>query len=71
MGSIRQSLQAQPKNIKKLSKHQINQYPKKIIRTPNLPIRTNISPKKTYLKKEKEPKIRELPDGICRLNPKC
>jgi hypothetical protein len=25
MGSIRQSLQAQPKNIKKLSKHQINQ----------------------------------------------
>jgi hypothetical protein len=24
MGSIRQSLQAQPKNIKKLSKHQIN-----------------------------------------------
>jgi hypothetical protein len=25
MGSIQQSLQAQPKNIKKLSKHQINQ----------------------------------------------
>jgi hypothetical protein len=25
MGSIRQTLQAQPKNIKKLSKHQINQ----------------------------------------------
>jgi hypothetical protein len=25
MGSNRQSLQAQPKNIKKLSKHQINQ----------------------------------------------
>jgi hypothetical protein len=25
MGCIRQSLQAQPKNIKKLSKHQINQ----------------------------------------------
>jgi hypothetical protein len=29
MGSIRQSLQAQPKNIKKLSKHQINQSKKK------------------------------------------
>jgi hypothetical protein len=29
MGSIRQSLQAQPKNIKKLSKHQINQSNKK------------------------------------------
>jgi hypothetical protein len=29
MGSIRQNLQAQPKNIKKLSKHQINQSKKK------------------------------------------
>jgi hypothetical protein len=30
MGSIRQSLQAQPKNIKKLSKHQIYQSNRKI-----------------------------------------
>jgi hypothetical protein len=29
MGSIRQSLQAQPKTIKKLSEHQINQSEKK------------------------------------------
>jgi hypothetical protein len=82
MGSIRQSLQAQPKNIKKLSKYQINQSkskksqikvflvlqkckgaknslegyptefagstqnPKKLIETPNLPIKTKIFPKK-------------------------
>jgi hypothetical protein len=32
------------------------QIPKKIIRTPNLPIRTKISPKKKYAK---EPKIRK------------
>jgi hypothetical protein len=30
MGSIRQSLQDQPKNIKKLSKHQINRNKKKL-----------------------------------------
>jgi hypothetical protein len=32
MGSIRQSLQAQPKNIKKLSKHQIYQSEQKKIK---------------------------------------
>jgi hypothetical protein len=62
MGSIRQILQAQPKNIKKLSKHHrtknftkktmfrtlksSTQNPKKIIETPNQPIRTKIFPKK-------------------------
>jgi hypothetical protein len=47
---------------------------KKIIRTPNLPIRTNIFPKKTMystLKKKRSQKfVWELLDEICRLNPK-
>jgi hypothetical protein len=49
MGATRRNLQAQPKILKKT------------IRTPNLPIRTKIFPKKVclvYLKKEKVPKIR-------------
>jgi hypothetical protein len=85
MGSIRQSLQAQPKYIKNIetpnqvyivlqkckgAKHSYGGYPtefagptqnpKKIIRTPNLPIRTKIFPKKTVsnLKSVKEPKFR-------------
>jgi hypothetical protein len=50
------------------------QNPKKIIRTRNLPIRTKIFPKKvcfSTLKKEMSQKfVWELPDEICRLNPK-
>jgi hypothetical protein len=47
------------------------QNPKKIIRTPNLPIRTKNSKKKTMLrtlkKKRSQKFVWELPDGICRL----
>jgi hypothetical protein len=39
------------------------QNPKKITRTPNLPIKKKIFPKKVF-KSLKEPK-KELPDGIC------
>jgi hypothetical protein len=48
MGSIRQSLQAQPNNIKKLSKHQINQSERKFSQKNYV----------SYLKSVKKPKIR-------------
>jgi hypothetical protein len=48
MGSIRQSLQAQPKNIKKSSKHQIYQSERKFSQKNYV----------SYLKSVKEPKIR-------------
>jgi hypothetical protein len=47
MGSIRQSLQAQPKNIKKLSEHQIYQSGRKFFQKNYV----------SYLKSVKEPKI--------------
>jgi hypothetical protein len=68
MGATRRNLQAQPKMLKKMSEHQINQSeqkfhkktfnvqrsqkfnPKKIIRTPNIPIKTKIFLKKTMFR---------------------
>jgi hypothetical protein len=47
MGSIRQSLQAQPKNLVKLSKHQINQSK----------IKSQIKVCLVYFKSEKKAKI--------------
>jgi hypothetical protein len=50
------------------------QNPKNIIGTSNQPFRTKIFPKKTIFstlnKKRCQKFVWELPDGICRLNPK-
>jgi hypothetical protein len=59
LGSIRQSLQAQLQNIKKLSKHQVNN--KKI---------SNKSIFSTSKVKRRQKFVCGLPDGVFRLNPK-
>jgi hypothetical protein len=60
MGSIRQSLQAQPINIKKLSKHQVNQSKEKKF--------SNKSLFSTSKVKRRQKFIWGLPDGVYRLN---
>jgi hypothetical protein len=62
MGSIRQSLQTEPKNIKKLSVHQIYQSRQKKIKKKSM--------LSTFNKKWSQKFVWELHDGICRLNPK-
>jgi hypothetical protein len=62
MGSIRQSLQAQPKNIKKLSKHQI-----KIKKKIKLKYDVLFSTSKV---KRRQKFVLGLPDVVYKLNPK-
>jgi hypothetical protein len=62
MKSIRQSLQAQPNNIKKLSKHQ-----KKPIEIKKISNKNMFSTSKV---KRRQKFVWGLPDGVCRLNPK-
>jgi hypothetical protein len=58
---IRQSLQALPKNIKKLSKHHI------IIEIKKISNKSMFSTSKVARRQEF---VWGLPDGVCRLNPK-
>jgi ribosomal protein S17E len=69
MGSIRQSLQAQPKNIKKLSKHQIKKY-QNTISTNHDESFSRKSMLSTLKKKRSQKFVWGLPDRMCRLNPK-
>jgi hypothetical protein len=61
MGSIRQILQA-PKNIKKLSKYQIYQSERTFFQKKYM---------LSTLKKKRSQKFEwEIPEGVCKLNPK-